>query len=75
MSKTEEIPRIHGRTLDATITLWVPTLTKEKWVTLKDIHKVRVAECARKVVEAELDRLLLAVEEEILAEESKSKAG
>lgn len=60
----DDIPRTHGRRLEETITLWVEPSTKEKYVRAKEVHKIRVAECMRRVMDAELDRILSAVEKE-----------
>lgn len=57
----EQIPRAQGRRLEKTITLWVEPSTKHKYDVLKEIHKVRVAECMRKVMDQELDRILAIV--------------
>lgn len=64
----DDIPRAQGRRLEKTITLWVEPTTKHKYDLLKEVHKVRVAECMRKVMDQELDRILAIVTEKVKAE-------
>ncbi len=64
MINEEAIPRVRGSRLNKTITLWVEPGTKEKYDILKEVHKVRVAECMRRVMDRELIRLLEEVAKE-----------
>jgi len=52
------IPRMRTK-LATTLTLWVSDETKAKYNELKEVYRVRVAECMRSAVERELERLLL----------------
>jgi stage III sporulation protein SpoIIIAA len=56
--ETKEIPRLKDKQLTEQITLWVEPELKEAYVTLKDKHRVRSAECMRIAMRQEIKRLM-----------------